>query len=265
MGIFFQDEYKRGFMMDKLEMIVFDVGLGDCIFCSCGGMNLLVDGGKHCPDSLKKYIKDRKIELLDYIICTHGHDDHVDGLAEIMGSVEFGVVFCNTDTLPSKEGFNKMLSIVENKGKKIEIPCVNDCFKLGEAHVEFLSPEEKERYHNGNDCSLVIRVSFKRHSILLMADAGEEVMNDMLKSHINIKSDIIKIPHHGLENISEKFLKKVEAKFGIISYGKNHYGSISKELIDNLNDRNMKLFRTDECGDIYFAIDDMNITVRSIR
>lgn len=251
-------------MIDKFEIIFFDVGLGDCILCRCNNTTLLIDGGRYYSNSLRKYIAENNIKKIDYVICTHGHEDHVDGLAAIMAEVDFGNVFCNIDKLPSKVGFSKMLSIIEDKKKRIQIPLVNDTFKISDAEVKFLSPENRELYKNGNDCSLVIKITYKGYSILLMADAGVKVMEDMLMKKMEVKSNIIKIPHHGLESIPEEFLNEVDPNVAVITWGENEYGKVSEELISVLENKGIDIFRSDVDGDIYCCIDEDDIMIRSL-
>ena len=90
-----------------------------------------------------------------------------------------------------------------------------------------------------------------------MGDAEAEVENELLEQGINLKSDVIKIGHHGsLSSSQEKFLKAVQAKIAIIMVGKNNkYGHPSLRILKRLEKLQTEIFRTDLNGSITI-IDD---------
>ena len=59
-----------------------DVGQADAALVVCDGKTMLIDGG-NAEDSnlIYTYLKKQNISHLDYVVCTHAHEDHVGGLS----------------------------------------------------------------------------------------------------------------------------------------------------------------------------------------
>jgi competence protein ComEC len=108
--------------------------------------------------------------------------------------------------------------------------------------------------------SLVIEITYKNNTFLLMGDAGSKVERDILNSFSNIKVDLIKIGHHGSSYSSlESFIQEVSPKFAIISVGNNNqYGHPSEKTLETLKKYGVEIYRTDELGNI-IAISDGNV------
>lgn len=238
----------------KLEMICFDVGMGDCIFATCDGKSLLVDGGGWYTDSVKKYFAENDIKKIDCIVCTHTHTDHIAGLLELMREMEFDEFICNTDNVSANTYLREIGKLLSEKNKTIHVPSLNEKRMLGQAVVEFIGPDPGKKYDDENNYSLVIRLSLNKKSILLMADALREALSDILLAQNDLKADIIKIPHHGFNFIDQDFIHKVSPQYAIISYAKNRVGKLSEELLEMLSEENIGTFRTDLCGDVYCCV-----------
>lgn len=228
----------------------FDVGLGDCIFVCFGEKILLIDGGTWYTEAFRQFIEANNIRYIDYVICTHAHEDHVDGLADILADVDFGVIYSNIDDFSKSKGFSKLKNIAGKRNKKIIIPQMGDTFYLGECKVCFLSPDCSSELISGNDRSLTCMLEYMGKQILMAADIGEKVFNMWERKGIPIKADVFKVPHHGLENISEKYVDMISPKYSVISYGKNDYGELNEDLIRKLNEVCTEVFNTDWNGSI---------------
>jgi competence protein ComEC len=74
----------------------------------------------------------------------------------------------------------------------------------------------------------------------------------MLDSGIDFNCDLIKIGHHGSStSTSEDFLKKASPQYAVISGGaRNSYDFPETEILNMLEKREIKLYRTDLNGEI---------------
>ncbi len=81
--------------------------------------------------------------------------------------------------------------------------------------------------------------------------AGEE---QLVKDYPNLKSDVLKLGHHGSRTSSSlKFIRTVAPKTAIISCGlNNQFGHPHKEVLRGLNENQIQTLRTDQHGMIYF-------------
>ena len=70
------------------ELVVhfIDVGQGDSTFIQFpNGDTSLIDGGtRNNGEKVVKYLKDLKIDRIDYLIATHPHEDHIGGLPDVI-------------------------------------------------------------------------------------------------------------------------------------------------------------------------------------
>ena len=116
---------------------------------------------------------------------------------------------------------------------------------INSSNIENLN--QNPNYSNDNDNSMVLKFEIKNTSFLIMGDASKTVENTLLSKHIDIKSDIIKIGHHGSNtSTSFDFLYKVDPKLAVISFGENNiYKHPSSEVIKLLNNLNIDIVRTD--------------------
>ena len=108
-----------------------------------------------------------------------------------------------------------------------------------------------------NNNSLVFKFIYKNFSILFTGDiekiAEEKIINNISKSIL--KSDILKIPHHGSKtSTTEKFLEYVNPKIALIGVGKNNFGHPSDLVIERLERKGIKIYRTDLNGEIEIRI-----------
>ena len=109
-----------------------------------------------------------------------------------------------------------------------------------------------------NNYSTVLKITYGNTGFLFMGDAEKEVENK-LKS--NLKSNVIKIGHHGSHtSTGEKFLQKVSPEVAVISVGEgNDYGHPHAKVMECLERNNIKVFRTDYDGTVVIGSDGEKI------
>ena len=109
----------------------------------------------------------------------------------------------------------------------------------------------KENDKNVNNMSLILRMTYGEVSMLFTGDAEKE-----LEENINVKTNILKVSHHGSKTSStEEFLKKNMPQVALISVGENNsYGHPNKEVLERLKKINAYIYRTDLNGEIYMRL-----------
>lgn len=120
-----------------------------------------------------------------------------------------------------------------------------------------------------NNNSLVCKLIYKNFLMLFTGDIEEIAEKAILSKYINkqelLKADILKVAHHGSKTSSIKeFINAVSPKYAVIGVGKdNKFGHPSEKTLENLNDKNVKIYRTDISGEIVIIIDGDSVKVKS--
>jgi len=108
-----------------------------------------------------------------------------------------------------------------------------------------------------NDDSLVLRVSFGAHGVLLTGDLESALETILLGEGREIGADLLKVGHHGSRtSTTGPFLRAVGPKLGVISVGAtNPWGHPDAEVLGRLEDAGVEVYRTDRDGAVRFTTD----------
>ncbi len=243
-----------------LKVHFIDVGQADAILIQQGSHLMLVDGGNRDDGpTVKNYLQKQGITSLDYVVGTHAHEDHIGGLAYIINNFKVGKVYFPKQTATTKT-FKDFVTSVKNKGLGLTVPTIGESFNLGQANCKVLAPKSTS-YEDGNDYSIVIKVSFGNNSFLLTADAEALSEKEMLSSGADLKSDLLKVAHHGSRtSTTSDFLSKVNPKYAVVSVGRdNSYNHPALDTMNRLKAKGIQVYRTDEQGSIVAISDGKEI------
>ena len=235
----------------ELKVHYIDVGQADSILIQQGSSSMLIDAGNN-PDGelVEKYITDQGITKLDFLVGTHQHEDHIGGLDYVINSFKIGKIYMPKATSTTKT-FKEVVNAIKAKGLKASAPTPGESFKLGEATCTILAPNGSG-YEDPNNESIVIKVKFGGNSFLFTGDAEDVSEKEMLAKGFDLKSDVLKVGHHGSNSsTTQGFLDKVSPKYAVISVGKgNDYGHPVQSTMDKFKNKNIAVYRTDENGTI---------------
>ena len=242
-----------------------DVGQADAALVLCDGKTMLIDGGNKADSNLiYTYLKKHNITHLDYIIGTHAHEDHIGGIPGALQIATVDTVYCPTTSYTTK-AFKDFANAVTNRGASITVPNKGLTFNLGSATCTILAVNTDKK--DANNSSIVMRIVYGETSFLFTGDAEREVEQAILNSGVTLKSDVLKVGHHGSEtSTSYAFLREIMPQYAVISVGKdNSYGHPTDAVLSRLRDAEVTTFRTDMQGDILCVSDGKTITFTPSR
>ena len=244
---------------ETLTVHFIDVGQADAALLLCGGETMLIDGGNAEDSSLLvSYLEDLGVEHLDYVVCSHAHEDHVGGLSGPLNTCTAGAVWSPVSEYSSK-AFGKFVQYAEAQGLSPVCPEVDSTYNLGDALITVLGP--REDYSDTNNTSIVLRVDFGETSFLFTGDMEQSAEADLVDAGCNLKATVLKVGHHGSDTSSSyRFLREVLPEYAVISVGTgNSYGHPNDEILSRLYDEGAAVYRTDLLGSIVAVSDGTTV------
>lgn len=252
-----------------LKVSFLNVGEGEAILIQSSGQNILIDGGpggQMVCQELGKLLPfwERKIDLL---ILSHPHLDHLTGLVEVMKRYQIGKILTSPSSsdLPA---YHEFLQLVKEKRINYFTAKTGQSLMLSNgAILDILNPPDTTDINSVSDLdqnSIVIRLTYGQHSLLLTSDIGSQTEFLLLHDRLIKNTDILKIPHHGSSTSSSNlFLNAVNSTVAVISVGANNqFGHPDKDVLARIAESGIKIiYRTDLNGTITFVMDDNSSTI----
>jgi competence protein ComEC len=247
-----------------LQVSFIDSGQADTILIKTPSQhNIVIDlGSKKGFLGLDKKIKwwNKNIDLL---IITHPHNDHIEGIVPLLNNYNVKKIM-HTGVVHSSPLWQKILDEIKKREIPVIAPSKNQIISLGEnCFLEIIFPTESfvnKEVSNLNNTSIVSKLDCMNSKFLFMGDAESEVENELIKLNADIKSDVLKVGHHGsISSSQEDFLKKISPQIAIITVGDNNFGHPSRRVIRRLEKLNVSIFRTDIDGTINIVSDGRSV------
>ncbi len=248
-----------------------DIGQGDAsLIMTKDYKNIVIDTGEglspRYPTGEKvffPYLLKRGVFNIDYLIISHFDSDHAGGSLKIIKNLNVKNLVISKQLKITKNYLN---IIKEAKNKNVNIMEVKQGDKINvskELDIQILAPILPYISDNPlNNNSVVNMLIFKKSNkkILYTGDiegkAEEKIFKDIAKQKI----DILKVPHHGSNTSTTKYLlNKISANEYIISCGKlNKFGHPSSLVLKRIyehENNDVKIRRTDKEGEIQYYFD----------
>ena len=256
---------------EGIRAAVLDVGQGDCIYIRGDQEDYLVDGGSSDVSSagiyrIEPYLLANAVDTLDYVFATHGDEDHINGIRELLENQDLGVRIRNL-VLPS-EGYldEKLLELAETarkNGTRTAVMRAGDKIteKTGKTELKCLGPVEGTKLEPGNEASLVMELTYGDFCMLLTGDVEGQGEESLYKEGELPQCDVLKAAHHGSrDSTTAEFLKAAQPKAALISAGvDNRYGHPHEETLERLREAGCSVYSTQENGTLTVRTDGQKV------
>jgi len=254
--------------MNFVKVAFLNVGHGDSsvIIFPDGKTGAVIDTPK--SEVTFRYLNEKGVNSLKWVIISHTHIDHAEGIIDLIkrfnsqcGTIE--TLYYNCDKIVTCENKNRYIlllrdicslmeqNIVKNSGKPATI--LSTINSVEGTAMKILHPDHDDITKvlispNRNNASVVIKVSFGKFSVLFTGDLSREGWKWLKSRNFDLKSDILKYPHHGgwFESIPE-LIDSVNPEYVILSYGEtseNKYKLPAHKTTACLTERKIKTFST---------------------
>lgn len=265
---------------DKITITMLDVGQGDgLVIRGPEGKTYFMDGGssdvkKVGEYRIEPYLLSQGIGNLDYVFVSHGDQDHISGIKELVQRQKTGVTIKRL-VFPTQTVWDDALKELAEMAEKEGIPVFTmekgQCLTEGKLSLTCIQPGKGEMEETGNSASLVLALRYGDFDMLFTGDVegkGEKRLVDHLqREYSECVWDVLKTAHHGSGNsTTEEFLKTAAPQYAFISAGKNNfYGHPHKETLERLKDAGAIVYSTQEEGAVTIVVSEGEFTISGFK
>jgi competence protein ComEC len=223
---------------------------------------------------VSEYLWWRGLDRVDYVLATHAHADHIDGLNDVARNfrVRAALVARNPDDDPE---YLRLAETLTANGIPVRTLGAGDELRLGEvtASVLWPAPSANARLPSGNNDSIALRFQFGERAFLLTGDIEASAENAMLNNagrleqniHQRLKADVVKVAHHGSKTSStEAFITATGASYAVIPVGQTSiFGHPNSEVVERWRARGALVLTTGKSGTITFETNGRDLKLET--
>lgn len=257
--------FASGICSAQLKVTMLDVGQGDSFLIQTETENILIDTADYnARNRLNYYLQLSDVEIIDKLILTHPHADHIANAPYLINSGFVGAVYDNGRASSSQYYRNYIKACKENNIPRYTLTEGDTFFLDDGAYLEILSANRFDRYENDN--CIVAKLVYGNFSMLFTGDAEISVEDSLFQNSNNLSATILKAAHHGSKTSNSlDFVQAVSPQYVFISaklnnkFGHPHAAAIDNFLLAGVPKQN--IFWTGKNGAVTVITDGTNITV----
>ncbi|MDE6666882.1 MAG: hypothetical protein K2K38_00875 [Clostridia bacterium] len=277
---------KKSNEVGQMRVSFVDVGNSDCTIIELpDGKVLLIDGGDGTYSHNLKIFKElnrRKIDKIDYLVCSSVENSACGGLAEILNYKTVNRIYapyCPVTYMSS--GYKSFCDELKKSGKEPTY-CeygigfggagYSFCFLSPDSHFyeggEYDELVKNPTSQNVKNASAVIWLQYSDVNFLFLGSTGQAVQKKLIDyynaMHLEFggrtidltKCDIVKMSDHGsTEGAYAPFMDLIKPSTAILSVGENGRGLPTLPSLSNAqNSVGDSLYRTDELGTVTVTV-----------
>jgi len=221
---------------------------GAAAMIDCGGMNTLTNPGDRCG----MYLQAAGHYKLDYLILTHLHKDHANGVLNLMEYVDIAKILMPENPDDSDGMLEEILEGCRFHGICVEYISEDKQIRLGQCSLMLFAPSETG---NINERCISVLASANDIDMLITGDAPKSAERALVTGYDFSGTEIVVAGHHGsATSACGDLLQAAGGNTAIISCGYNTYGHPTHETLERLKAYGYNVYRTDLHGKIEIRI-----------
>jgi ComEC/Rec2-related protein len=230
---------------------------------------------------VSEFLWRRGLDAVDYLLATHAHADHMQGLGDVARSFRVRAALVGRAQASEPE-FAEFAAALRQADVPLRLVGRGDVLRAGGATLEVLwpprAPDESVAPRassaagappsgaaSGNDDSVVLRVRFGRSCFLLTGDIERRAEETLVAAGDDLRCDVVKVAHHGSKTSStEKFVDAARAAFAVVPVGLDSpFGHPDPQVVARWRASGAEVLETGRRGTVSFTTDGDRLTVET--
>ena len=240
----------------SLHMVALDIGQGQSVVLYSQGVTALLDCGSSsyvdAGDVTADYLQSAGVRKVDYIVLSHYHDDHCNGLAVLLSRLKVGRFI-----LPDIEEGDALRAEVLALAERYKVPVTfvhtKQTYPLGDAVLTVYPPVTEG---DMNEECLTALCTTGTFDALFTGDMDANTEYRVIATYPLPDIEVLMVGHHGSRySTGGDLLAEVKPETGVISCALNNsYGHPNEETLYRLTDAGVTVYRTDLQGNIHITV-----------
>ncbi|WP_243789462.1 ComEC/Rec2 family competence protein [Saccharopolyspora gloriosae] len=242
-------------------LVACDVGQGDGLVLATGREHeaVVIDSGPD-PVLMAECLRRLRIRSVPLVLLTHLHADHVSGLPAVLSGRRVDAIGVGPLNEPAWAA-GEVRAAARAHGARVLPLHAGQRMRWPGLVLDVLGPRGElartTSADDANDASLVVKATTRAGRILLTGDVELPGQAELLTSGIDLRAEVLKVPHHGSRYTTPALLTAVRPQLAVISVGAgNDYGHPSPLIMGALTRMGVRIQRTDRSGDIAIVPDE---------
>lgn len=254
-----------GWPGNSWEVVNCNVGQGDGAVVNLGdGNGIVIDAGPD-PALIDSCLKDLQIKTIPLLVLTHFHADHVNGLSGVLTNRQIGSIWITNYQQPALEYSQTMKLLhgmpitIVSQGEKVSFNSSKGLVTITVLwpKPDFIKLPSLPGDGSGiNNSSIALLISVGAFTFYTSGDTEPPSQAEIISSGLVHRVDLMKVSHHGSAYQDDALFDLLAPKVALISVGAgNPYGHPALSTIATLEERGIKVYRTDLDGAIAVSSD----------
>jgi competence protein ComEC len=264
-----------GWPPDDWLFVVCDVGQGDGLVLRAADRTAVVVDTGPDPVAMDRCLKDLGVERIPVIVLSHFHADHVGGLAGVLNDRQVGEIEVTPYFSPRAE-YDRVMELAARHGVPVRTVAFHEQRVVGQVQWTTLWPAKvpalpppgtssatsTDEGSPENNASIAMMVELAGLRILLTGDLEPESQRAVLASGVDLRADVLKVPHHGSAQQDPVFIAAANARLAVISAGRdNDYGHPAPRTLDLLSHNTIRTATTNVSGPLIVTNTDHHLSL----